>query len=167
MFLAVFGLMLRVGWEAAISYPDRISAPEIAESTSVEWSNVASQRRGGGGGIFGGGGGGGGGRGGIGTPNPSPNPNPNPNPSPNRGGGDADGNGSLSGPNIGVNCSTGVSNVPVAPFSSGDGDGDGIACEDDTLLSAGGPTSGPVPMMPGGSCPREFPEMRYGACYSG
>lgn len=35
-----------------------------------------------------------------------------------------------------------------------------------TLMNAGGSTSGPMPMMPNGSCPREFPEMRDGACYS-
>jgi hypothetical protein len=33
------------------------------------------------------------------------------------------------------------------------------------LLKAGGPSSGPVPLMPDGGCPREFPTMRYGACY--
>jgi hypothetical protein len=33
------------------------------------------------------------------------------------------------------------------------------------LLEAGGPSSGPVPLMPEGGCPREFPTMRYGACY--
>jgi hypothetical protein len=33
------------------------------------------------------------------------------------------------------------------------------------LLEAGGPTSGPLPLMPDGGCPREFPTMRNGACY--
>src|SRR5215212_6789110 len=33
------------------------------------------------------------------------------------------------------------------------------------LLEAGGPSSGPVPLMPDGGCPREFPKMRDGACY--
>jgi hypothetical protein len=33
------------------------------------------------------------------------------------------------------------------------------------LLEAGGTSSGPVPLMPDGGCPREFPTMRYGACY--
>ena len=33
------------------------------------------------------------------------------------------------------------------------------------LLEAGGPTSGPVPLMPDGGCPREFPTMREGLCY--
>jgi hypothetical protein len=35
-----------------------------------------------------------------------------------------------------------------------------------SLLEAGGPTSGPVPLMPDGGCPREFPTMRGGACYA-
>ena len=34
-----------------------------------------------------------------------------------------------------------------------------------SLLEAGGPSSGPVPLMPDGGCPREFPTMRDGACY--
>ena len=33
------------------------------------------------------------------------------------------------------------------------------------LLEAGGPSSGPAPLMPEGGCPREFPTMRDGACY--
>jgi hypothetical protein len=35
-----------------------------------------------------------------------------------------------------------------------------------TLMSAGGPMSGPVPPMLDGSCPKEFPALRNGACYS-
>jgi hypothetical protein len=34
------------------------------------------------------------------------------------------------------------------------------------LMKAGGSSSGPVPMMPGGGCPEEFPQERNGACYS-
>ena len=42
---------------------------------------------------------------------------------------------------------------------------------DEVLFKAGGSSSGPVPLMPNGSCPREFPEIRFsadgeGACYS-
>jgi hypothetical protein len=33
------------------------------------------------------------------------------------------------------------------------------------LLEAGGPTSGPLPLMPDGGCPKEFPKMRRGLCY--
>ncbi len=33
------------------------------------------------------------------------------------------------------------------------------------LLEAGGPTSGPLPLMPDGGCPREFPKMSDGLCY--
>ena len=33
------------------------------------------------------------------------------------------------------------------------------------LFDAGGPTSGAVPLMPGGGCPAEFPTEIDGACY--
>ena len=34
-----------------------------------------------------------------------------------------------------------------------------------TLMNAGGPARGPVPHMPDGNCPKEFPQERSGACY--
>ena len=34
-----------------------------------------------------------------------------------------------------------------------------------SLFEAGGPATGPVPSMPGGSCPAEYPVERRGACY--
>ena len=34
-----------------------------------------------------------------------------------------------------------------------------------TLMNAGAPAAGPVPRMPDGSCPKEFPQERSGACY--
>ncbi len=39
--------------------------------------------------------------------------------------------------------------------------------QDDTrrLLEAGGPTEGPVPAMPGGGCPEEYPVKRNAGCY--
>jgi len=33
------------------------------------------------------------------------------------------------------------------------------------LMDAGGPSSGPVPLMPDGSCPAEFPVRQNEACY--
>ena len=33
------------------------------------------------------------------------------------------------------------------------------------LLEAGGPTDGPVPAIPGGGCPKEYPVERGGVCY--
>ncbi len=45
---------------------------------------------------------------------------------------------------------------------SGGGQGQGSY---GNLFEAGGPASGPAPLMPDGSCPREFPTMREGACY--
>ena len=35
------------------------------------------------------------------------------------------------------------------------------------LFDSGGPTGGPVPLMPDGSCPPEFPIKQNGACYPG
>ena len=34
------------------------------------------------------------------------------------------------------------------------------------LFESGGPTSGPLPLMPNGVCPQEFPERRGKACYA-
>ncbi len=36
----------------------------------------------------------------------------------------------------------------------------------DNLFDAGGPAAGPVPPMPDGSCPPEFPTKQNGACYT-
>ncbi len=33
------------------------------------------------------------------------------------------------------------------------------------LMKAGGSSEGPVPLMPGGNCPKEFPTKQNGACY--
>ncbi len=33
------------------------------------------------------------------------------------------------------------------------------------LMKAGGSSEGPVPLMPGGNCPKEFPTKQGGACY--
>jgi hypothetical protein len=37
--------------------------------------------------------------------------------------------------------------------------------ESGSLMKAGGASEGPMPPMPGGGCPQEFPTMRDGACY--
>jgi hypothetical protein len=34
-----------------------------------------------------------------------------------------------------------------------------------TVLDSGGPEHGPVPQLPGGGCPEEYPVERGGACY--
>jgi hypothetical protein len=83
-------------------------------------------------------------------------PNRNDNSNSNRN----DGNDSTSTSTPGEACSTGVRNVPVVPYSSGDG----IACESD-LLSSGGPPLGPAPPMTRGECPKEFPAERGKGCY--
>lgn len=104
--------------------------------------------------------------------NSPPGPDPDSDPVPSDGDDDGDTASSLNC-NEDVNCCD-VSQAeaqaillanPADPNNL-DADNDGIACEDDGLLDAGGPTSGPVPMMPDGSCPREFLEVRGEACYS-
>ena len=35
----------------------------------------------------------------------------------------------------------------------------------DRMLESGGPAHGPVPLMPGGKCPSEYPVQKDGACY--
>jgi hypothetical protein len=52
----------------------------------------------------------------------------------------------------------------ASPRPSADG-GRQLLNRADDLLEAGGPSSGPLPLMPNGGCPREFPTMRDGACY--
>jgi hypothetical protein len=52
----------------------------------------------------------------------------------------------------------------AAPQPSVDG-GSQLLDRYGNLLEAGGPTSGPLPLMPNGGCPQEFPAMRDGACY--
>lgn len=37
--------------------------------------------------------------------------------------------------------------------------------DDGTLMDAGGPADGPVPVMPDGGCPEEFPLLQSGACW--
>jgi hypothetical protein len=51
-----------------------------------------------------------------------------------------------------------------SPRPSVDG-GSQLLNRDGNLLEAGGPSSGPLPLMPEGGCPREFPTMRDGACH--
>jgi hypothetical protein len=36
----------------------------------------------------------------------------------------------------------------------------------DRMLNSGGPAHGPVPLMPGGRCPSEYPVRKGGACYA-
>ena len=57
-----------------------------------------------------------------------------------------------------------------------DPDINGIACDEEnffdgprqreTLLEAGGPRTGPLPLMPNGSCPTEYPIRHNNSCYS-
>jgi len=74
---------------------------------------------------------------GQGPPAPDPQPSPNPQPIPN------------------PDPQPKPSPTPRQP-DPGNGD----------LMNAGGPKAGPVPVMPNGECPKEFPVKRSGACYS-
>lgn len=62
-----------------------------------------------------------------------------------------------SGP--GISPSPGPSPNPAPPPGPGPQDG--------TLFKAGGSTYGPVPLMPNGGCPKEFPVQRDKGCYRG
>jgi len=52
----------------------------------------------------------------------------------------------------------------ASPQPSADG-GNQLLDRYGNLLDAGGPSSGPLPLMPDGGCPREFPTMRDGVRY--
>ena len=49
--------------------------------------------------------------------------------------------------------------------ANGGDDANGNDDNDDDLLRAGGPETGPVPLMPTGDCPPEYPERRGEACF--
>lgn len=74
--------------------------------------------------------------GGTTTPTPSPSPPPPPGPSPNP-----------TPPSPPPPPSPAPTPTPAPPFK------------------AGGPSEGPVPLMPTGECPKEFPMQRGSACY--
>ena len=57
------------------------------------------------------------------------------------------------------------SNPPMQPAREQPADRSPIDEGPDELLDAGGPQSGPFPLMPDGTCPEEFPVKRGGACY--
>ena len=57
-----------------------------------------------------------------------------------------------------------ASTASASPQPSADG-GNQLLDRYGNLLDAGGPTSGPLPLMPDGGCPKEFPTKRDGACY--
>jgi hypothetical protein len=183
-----FVLTLRLGWEAIGS-----SKPAPVEWSNA-FTHGGCHGKGCRGGSITGGGGGGGGGGDVdtshivadmGLPNeidtsiPSLDPNDDDQDSvPNLSNRNSDGDDTASRPNSSSSRDMDCGQVsqaeaqavllvnPLDPNNL-DADNDGLACEDDnTLLTAGGPTTGPVPLMPGGGCPVEFPEVREGGCYS-
>lgn len=60
------------------------------------------------------------------------------------------------------NYGTGGNNNSKGDQAGGGGNG---SARNDDLMNAGGPEGGPVPLMPGGGCPPEYPDDREGACY--
>ena len=78
------------------------------------------------------------------------------------GGGQAASAGSAAGNAVGGAAGSAASSASPQPSVDG---GSQLLDRYGSLLEAGGPTSGPVPLMPDGGCPREFPTMRDGACY--
>lgn len=171
------GLALRFGWEViAPTHPSTTTAT----ATSVEWSNTASaasQRgsnwRRGGGGSSGSSGGSGGGSSGAPDPNVPGVNGRDRNDSDSNGSNRNDGDDTASSSNRDADCSQ-VSQAEAQVILAADptdpngldADGDGIACEDgNNLMAAGGPSAGPVPLMPGGECPEEYPVKRDEACY--
>ena len=85
------------------------------------------------------------------TPSPSPSSSPFPNPSP------APKAPSPPAPKTSSPAPKTPSPASKTPMAAPEDSG--------TLMNAGGPKTGPVPMMPNGSCPREFPTVRDGACH--
>jgi hypothetical protein len=77
---------------------------------------------------------------------------------------DPDGNGIACDELLSAGGGQSASAGSASPQPSADG-GSQLLNRYGNLLEAGGPTSGPVPLMPNGGCPREFPTMRHEACY--
>lgn len=60
---------------------------------------------------------------------------------------------------------TSPSPQPKAPPSPAPPPNSQPSLGDGTLMNAGGPATGPIPLMPGGECPVEFPVQKGEACY--
>jgi hypothetical protein len=78
---------------------------------------------------------------------------------------DPDGNGIACDELLGAGGGQSASARSASPQPSLDGGGSQSLGRYRDLFEAGGPSSGPVPLMPDGGCPGEFPTMRNGACY--
>lgn len=61
--------------------------------------------------------------------------------------------------------SSGSESTTAAQGQYGDASDDQYQDESDDLLSAGGSDDGPVPVMPGGGCPSEYPIDLIDGCY--
>ena len=80
------------------------------------------------------------------------------------GGGRSPSAGSASPPPSVAGSGQAATSVSASPQPSVDG-GRQVLAGNGNLLAAGGPASGPVPLMPDGGCPRGFPTKREGLCH--
>ncbi len=81
---------------------------------------------------------------------------------------DADNDGIACGSLDGGSEDSGTGSGGTKNAGADDGTSDADAGSDQyngDLMDAGGPSSGPVPLMPGGGCPIEYPVEHDGACY--
>jgi hypothetical protein len=79
---------------------------------------------------------------------------------------DADGNGLACDDNVfSTNTTNNLSSSSVSPGSASPSSASPRPRKTNDLLKSGGPTSGPVPLMPDGSCPTEFPVKHAKLCY--
>src|SRR5919199_1938794 len=62
--------------------------------------------------------------------------------------------------------STPPTTTSTSSASPGASSGSATSSQDNgNLFNAGGPETGPVPLMPDGGCPEEYPVKQGGACY--
>lgn len=79
---------------------------------------------------------------------------------------DADGNGLACDDNVfSTNTANNLSSSSVSPSSTSPSSASPRPRTTNDLLQSGGPTSGPLPLMPDGGCPAEFPTKHAGLCY--
>ena len=86
---------------------------------------------------------------------------------------DADGNGLACDDNVfSTNTANNLSPSSASPSSTSSSSASPSSAsprpgprETSVLLGSGGPTNGPVPLMPDGGCPAEFPAKHAGLCY--
>jgi hypothetical protein len=69
-------------------------------------------------------------------------------------------------PTVGAQQTTTPTTTTASPAPTTSSPSPAPTSEGGNLFKAGGPRSGPVPLMPDGGCPFEYPVKRDGACYA-